>query len=309
MTRASAFVVALLSCVALAWMGANTPSASQDAPKYVGAEACKDCHQTQWEGYQKTAHGRAAADQKVVADVVGCESCHGPGSQHVEAGGDKESPGFKTIRNPKALAPKDASAACLSCHKAGDQFYWEHSAHARKDVSCVSCHSIHASKDGGHARLLKAETVTALCITCHKSNHLAMGKSSHMPLGTSSMTCADCHNPHGSAGPRMIRATTTNDLCTNCHADKRGPFLWEHAPVRENCLTCHDAHASNNDKMLVARRPFLCQRCHSATGHPTSLRDSRDLAVGDIRLMNRSCSNCHSQIHGSNSPSGKVFMR
>ena len=29
-------------------------------------------------------------------------------------------------------------------------------------------------------------------------------------------------------------------------------MLWEHAPVRENCLNCHESHGSNHDKLLVA---------------------------------------------------------
>jgi DmsE family decaheme c-type cytochrome len=121
------------------------------------------------------------------------------------------------------------------------------------------------------------------------------------------MTCADCHNPHGTSSEHQLRAATVNDLCTNCHADKRGPFLWEHPPVRENCLNCHQPHGSNNDKVLAARRPFLCQRCHITTRHPSTLYDGPDLVSN--RLFNRSCTNCHSQIHGSNHPSGKTFLR
>jgi predicted CXXCH cytochrome family protein len=60
----------------------------------------------------------------------------------------------------------------------------------------------------------------------------------------------------------MVKADSVNDACYSCHADKRGPFVWEHPPVRENCVNCHDAHGSHHDKMLNARMPFLCQRCH-----------------------------------------------
>ena len=50
-------------------------------------------------------------------------------------------------------------------------------------------------------------------------------------------------------------------------------MLWEHAPVRENCATCHDPHGSSNDRMLVVRMPMLCQRCHVATQHPATIYD------------------------------------
>ena len=52
-----------------------------------------------------------------------------------------------------------------------------------------------------------------------------------------------------------------------------GPFLWEHAPVAESCTTCHDPHGSNNDRMLVAKPPFLCQRCHVTSRHPPTVYD------------------------------------
>jgi hypothetical protein len=59
--------------------------------------------------------------------------------------------------------------------------------------------------------------------------------------------------------------------------------------------------------VLAAKTPFLCQRCHISTRHPSTLYDAPDLASN--RLFNRSCVNCHSQIHGSNHPSGKFFLR
>ena len=278
-------------------------------PTMAGSEACKDCHQKEYDQYLTTSHGRAQTDGAALPEKMGCETCHGAGSAHVGAGGDEKDPGFSTIQRPDKMAADKANAICLGCHKGGDQFYWQNSAHSRKNLACVGCHSIHNSKDGAHARLLKSETTTALCLTCHKSNHLAMGKSAHMPIGGNGMSCNDCHNPHGSAGPKQIRALTTTELCVTCHADKRGPFLWEHAPVRENCLTCHDAHGSNNTRMLVSRPPFLCNRCHDASRHPSQLRDQTDVSTGAITTMNRSCVNCHSMIHGSNHPSGKTFVR
>jgi DmsE family decaheme c-type cytochrome len=135
-----------------------------------------------------------------------------------------------------------------------------------------------------------------------------------------------------------------NDLCYTCHTEKRGPFIWEHAPVRENCMNCHSPHGSNADKLLIQTRPFLCAACHSTTGtmghavwgnntlgsavngDPTSLGltntgKQNNLAfnatnapagatsLASKRMTGRSCQNCHSMIHGSNSPSGARFQR
>jgi DmsE family decaheme c-type cytochrome len=102
------------------------------------------------------------------------------------------------------------------------------------------------------------------------------------------------------------------ELCTSCHADKRGPFLWEHAPSRDGCVTCHDPHGSANERMLVAKPPIMCQRCHVMTRHPSTIYDAHLIGSGDApsaRIFARSCVTCHSAIHGSVHPSGQRFLR
>jgi DmsE family decaheme c-type cytochrome len=133
-----------------------------------------------------------------------------------------------------------------------------------------------------------------------------------MPLLEGKISCVDCHNPHGSTTPPLLKANSVNETCYNCHAEKRGPFLYEHAPVRDNCVNCHSPHGSNNEKLLVVARPILCQQCHEQNGHLTELMTRGGIANGprpDPRVIGRACNNCHSQIHGSNSPSGSRFER
>jgi DmsE family decaheme c-type cytochrome len=122
------------------------------------------------------------------------------------------------------------------------------------------------------------------------------------------MECTSCHNPHGSPTPKLLLASSTNETCFTCHADKRGPFLWQHAPVVENCANCHDPHGSTHEKMLKLSRPRLCQQCHQGTGHPIAPRNPGTLADYPF-MFNRQCSNCHVNIHGSNHPSGFAFTR
>jgi DmsE family decaheme c-type cytochrome len=126
------------------------------------------------------------------------------------------------------------------------------------------------------------------------------------------MACSSCHNPHGSISnvKNLKTGSSVNELCTGCHTEMRGPMLFEHAPVRENCTTCHDPHGSSNDRMLVVRMPMLCQRCHIASKHPATLYDTDQITTNKSnRMFGRSCVNCHSNIHGSNHPSGQFFMR
>jgi len=115
----------------------------------------------------------------------------------------------------------------------------------------------------------------------------------------------------------MLIKPTINQTCYSCHAEKRGPMLWEHAPVRENCVNCHQPHGSNHDKLLVAARPYLCQQCHNlSVGHNSTFYRDGQTAEGALlgggqspRIIGRTCQNCHSQIHGSNHPAGARFQR
>lgn len=264
---------------------------------YVGEAKCASCHAPQAKGYHAGPHS-VASDPRTPAAAKGCESCHGPGESHVADVGAKG-----RLRSFKAMAPRDVSEFCLTCHNREEHAQWDASMHEARNVSCINCHSNHTPKSP--AMLLKQETITATCAQCHRDKAAKLMRSRHMPVGEGKMECTTCHNQHGSANVRMLRVgNSVNELCATCHAEKRGPFLWEHPPVRENCATCHDPHGSSNDRMLVVRPPMLCQRCHVARNHPSSVYDGGQLATGNNRLINRSCVNCHSQVHGSNHPSG-----
>ena len=151
-------------------------------------------------------------------------------------------------------------------------------------------------------------TSQEVCFQCHKLQQAQMQRSSHMPVREGKITCTNCHNPHGSVygTEAMLDAPSINDNCYKCHAEKRGPMLWEHAPVRENCLNCHEAHGSNHEFLLKVQRPRLCAECHAfAHGGQAGMSASTSTAY----TVGHSCNNCHSQIHGSNHPSGAFFQR
>ena len=200
----------------------------------------------------------------------------------------------------------DLPITVLTCHNRGEHALWEGSQHESRGLSCVTCHSVHDYKS--ETKQLKAKDEMELCATCHKDKVAKLNKSAHMPVREGKMECTSCHNVHGSTNVKLLRAgDSVTESCTSCHAEKRGPYLWEHAPVREGCTTCHDAHGSSNERMLQAKVPMLCQRCHAPSGHPGSMYDAKQLTSN--RLLSRSCVNCHAAIHGSNHPAGQFFMR
>lgn len=283
---------------------AAPPAPAAQPPGYAGSDTCVLCHDAQEASLKGTAHAQAK-DPRSPAALHGCESCHGPGQAHV----DDEAKGH--IRRFAQMTPAESSEICLTCHNRGTHAGWETSAHEARNLSCTTCHSVHSPSSPAN-QLVKA-TETQVCATCHRLQVAKTERAvAHMPVREGKMTCSSCHNPHGSISNVKALKTGSSvvESCTSCHTEMRGPVLWEHAPVRENCTTCHDPHGSSNDRMLVVRMPMLCQRCHVATRHPATIYDNNAITVNKSnRMFGRSCVNCHSNIHGSNHPSGQFFMR
>jgi DmsE family decaheme c-type cytochrome len=276
------------------------PQAQAPAAEYVGEETCLGCHDDK--SYKGTAHAMAF-NERTPAATHGCESCHGPGKAHAESGDPA------LILNPKKMTPTEVSDTCTTCHNRREHALWEGSQHFQRNVSCTTCHSVHAPK-GEHQ--LVARTQQELCSTCHKPITNRTHRFNHMPVREGGMTCSSCHNVHGSTNVRLLRAgTTIDESCTSCHTDKRGPYLWEHAPVSESCITCHEPHGSNNDRMLVSKQPFLCQRCHVTSRHPPTVYEGYLLnnSANGNKIYGRACTACHQLVHGSNAPSGKALLR
>lgn len=285
----------------------GTASDPQKAPDpqaggYVGVAECTSCHELQARGYRDSPHSHAW-DARAPAAAQGCETCHGPGQAHVDDPGAKGA-----IRNFLVMAPREVSDTCMTCHNREGHAQWQGSMHDSRNITCITCHSVHTPKS--ETAQLKQATVVETCAQCHRDKAAKLQRSAHMPVREGKMDCSSCHNQHGSTNVRLLKTgNTVNEFCASCHAEKRGPFLWDHPPVRENCVTCHDPHGSSNDRMLVAKAPMLCQRCHIGTRHPSTVYDSVSLVNRSNRLVNRGCVNCHSNIHGSNHPSGQFYQR
>jgi DmsE family decaheme c-type cytochrome len=278
---------------------APAPDAAQ-ATGFVGEETCAACHEPEGKGLHTTLHGKAQNTRTPAAkNGQSCETCHGPGQAHVDSGDPTKIKRFTT------MSAKDVNATCLTCHSKGSHAQWNGGMHDARNLSCATCHSVHSPKSE------RAQLKTATAVqTCHKQEAMKVQKSGHMPVREGKMDCTTCHTPHGSTNVRMLKVgNTINETCASCHAEKRGPFLHDHAAGRESCASCHDPHGSNNDRMLVAKEPMLCQRCHVSSRHPATIYDGTQIAAASNRVVGRSCVNCHSQIHGTNHPAGEKFLR
>jgi len=319
MTITKRVFAALLSGFAFGAVAADKAAAPPAPPPSLGteytetgADTCLMCH-VEGGGYPvfaifKTKHANRA-DKRAPFGPGGlqCEACHGPGKKHFEGGGGPD--GINSQKSTSFLTPRERNKFCLECHQGNARTGWHASTHDSNNIACSDCHKIHAERDP----VLAMATQPDVCYKCHRKERADFAKPSTHPVRFGKMACSDCHSPHGSTSTGMLIKPTVNQTCYTCHAEKRGPFLWEHAPVAEDCTLCHHPHGSVNQARLKKSPPLLCQQCHSVAGHPSVARTPAGLpgggAGGSAFLLAGSCLNCHSQIHGSNHPSGVKLMR
>jgi DmsE family decaheme c-type cytochrome len=252
-----------------------------------------------------------------------CETCHGASPEHVDV---SSNPVAVVFKGRKASPVARRNEVCMSCHQTGLRLHWTGSQHESRGVACTDCHTIHVREQ----QVLGKATQAEVCFTCHKAQRAQTRRISAHPLATTSlassakMACSDCHNPHGSPGPKLLIKSSVNETCYTCHPERRGPFLWEHAPVADDCMNCHTPHGSSNASLLKTRPPWLCQECHSGD-HGNQVNSGANLLGGAVTTVNglqqpgaatpraqaaaRACLNCHVLIHGSNHPAGAKFQR
>lgn len=244
----------------------------EDAGEPVGTKECLVCH--------KKVQGHAAAPDY----HQDCEACHGPGELHWES----EKPG--DIRYP-------TNAECAECHETGRRtlMAWSTSQHARNGVLCSDCHNPHnrephnirSARTSEEATLRHTRGATAMCASCHPGVASTLNLPSHHPVAEGMMTCTDCHQPHRDRRKTLGARTA---MCTSCHEDHAGPWIFEHAPVAEDCSYCHTPHGSSAEFLLEMNQPGACITCHSI---------AEAGAVHDPWAFVTRCTDCHGAVHGS----------
>lgn len=299
--------------IAGASSGADAPNAPvKEAPKDLvlkGDAKCTACHDEadspKLLSIGKTRHG-THADGKTPS----CTSCHGESNAHADHKGSNKPPKPERTFDKNTKTPvAQRNDACLSCHqKDSKRHNWPGSVHETSGVACTSCHQVHTGQD----KVRDKRTQPEVCFSCHKEQRTEVNKPSHHPILEGKVSCSDCHNAHGSMGPKLLLKNSINATCYTCHAEKRGPFVHNHAPVTENCANCHNPHGTVANSLLKVRPPFLCQQCHDTVSHIGNVPGvagsvtvanpaSNNLNNSVGNTQGRACLNCHTEIHGSNS--------
>lgn len=209
-----------LAIVAVFGLGVDGCQQSTRAPGEVGTATCLACHD-----------GRSASDQREHLQgphkSISCESCHGPGLNHVRQGGRLG----LFVDNPGRRPFQTRHRACTECHSemgdpGGDAVsgFLASTHFATGAATCTDCHDVH--KMGGmlfsspSPQRFGNENYAALCGKCHEGQVHEFALSTHAKLDVAS--CSSCHDMH--AGDMFRANPVDNRLCLQCHQSSQLGF-------------------------------------------------------------------------------------
>jgi DmsE family decaheme c-type cytochrome len=296
---------------ALAFRPAKLPTLRAELPIPPGAEyvqddtVCLRCHRGYDQRYRDAAHQSLPSGQT-------CESCHGPSSKHVEAGG--RTPGL--VFDFKTMEPLQRSEACSACHETnacGPNSDWRTSVHIHAGLSCTDCHTIHGDRrsDSLSTEALKHQAGREVvepgdCLRCHTEMVDLQRIAGPHQIGTQGFQCIDCHDPLG-----MIREPSRQDLCLTCHQTGTPAMAWHsslHSLAGVACTDCHEPHPRKKRgptrnvephgverpirAAMAVQQPEACYRCHPKIFAMSGLPSHHPIQEGKMV-----CSDCH-DAHG-----------
>lgn len=252
------------------WWTAFYPPDNMHRP--TGA-LCDGCHSI---GYD--IHTKQVAEWN-----VGCERCHGPGSEHAAH------PARGNILNPAQMNYVAASDSCIQCHSQGQPIanpiegkYYDWPVGYQLGLKLADYWKLEEHTLEGPQNFLYFSDGTA-----HK-NRMQGNDFVQSVMYRRGVRCFDCHDTHGTANYAQLRKPA-NELCLDCHgpSSPNGP--------RTATLAAHTHHKDGS-------QGSQCVACHmpaiETEGPPNTFVHAHTFrfiapAMTDKYKIPNPCTSCH----------------
>lgn len=252
------------------WWAVHYPPDNMQRPT---GPTCDGCHSV---GYD--IHTKQVAEWN-----VGCERCHGPGSEHIE----KKT--RASIVNPAQLDAIAANDTCIQCHSQGrprtiplEGKYYDWPVGYDVGKRLADFWQLEDRKLGEQDFYYFADG------TAHK-NRMQGNDFSQSLMYRRGVMCSDCHDVHGTSNPAQL-IKPSQELCLSCHGPgspngPRASTLEAHThhnadSAGSECVSCHmpaiqtegvpgvnvHAHTFNVIMPVMTERykvPNPCTTCHT----------------------------------------------
>jgi predicted CXXCH cytochrome family protein len=234
----------------------------------VWETSCARCHTV----------GFKPETKKFAEKGIGCESCHGPGQDHILSRGDRT----KIVKDL-------SNASCGSCH--GQAKEMETTGHAKALESLKAPqYAAYAAKAG-------------YCVNCHSAETIVapVGQKPAFDQLKVGVTCVACHDPHNKVEAKQLR-TSVEQSCVTCHdSGYKGGTFTAGKPARNpqrEVLRGVGAIGVSETPNYHYRNNVSCSTCHmTPTGYMNlashEFKVITPKAAIEKKLKNDSCTYCH----------------
>jgi len=232
---------------------------------------CDGCHSVNYNIETKT----------VTEWNVGCERCHGPGSEHVQ------NPDKTAIINPQGLDYVQANDTCIQCHSQGRPLtnpiegkYYDWPVGFQMGEKLADFWKLEEHKLGSNTFTHFADG------TAHK-NRMQGNDFVTSQMYTHGVTCFTCHDPHGSDNDSMLRKPASA-LCLDCHGP--GSLNGPHTSTLE--AHTHHPTGSAGNECIACHMPKIAQTISDVNVRSHTFRFVTPAETDALGVPN-ACNACH----------------
>lgn len=241
-------------------------SFARPAPK-----GCVSCHSGRAQSIGGSLHRLRIHESR-----IGCESCHGPGSLHVELRLNPVEPlegADRTIVNPRRLSRERNESLCAQCHLRG------------ASVAFVRGRKPDDFRPGLPLRDFRIDyRLDSPGRSMKVTGHLEQMHLSRCFTESKTLTCTTCHDPHFKPDPSQ-RARYYRTRCLSCHETDGGCGLPEPERLAKNpqndCVACHMPRAETDIPHFAFTHHRIGLRHSTKYEEPKTPR-GRLVPIGDI---------------------------